>query len=144
MADSGFKTFFLGFESKEDSWQKTTGGKVFPREFVDAVENLVSAGISPGQITCYLILGHPCGQLQKVEDSMRFANQLGIRVMLSEFSPIPGTPDGEKCRNWVDLDEPLNHNKTFFTRRILGEERVQRIKNLCVELNRDIQDSRHF
>lgn len=144
MADAGFKTFFLGFESKEDSWQKNTGGKVSSLEFVNAIENLIAAGVSPDQITCYLLLGHPCSQLQRVEDSMRFANQLGIRVMLSEFSPIPGTPDGEKCRKWIDLDEPLNHNKTFFTRKILGEDRVQRIKDLCIELNRDIQNSRLF
>lgn len=45
---------------------------------------------------------------------MYFAHTLGIRGMLSEFSPIPGTPDGEICRRWLDLDEPLWHNKSAF------------------------------
>jgi len=66
---------------------------------------------------------------------MRFASGLGLRLMLAEFSPIPGTPDGELCRQWVDLDEPLCHNKTAFTIRLLGEEGVNGLKNLCRELN---------
>ena len=51
--------------------------------------------------------------------------------MLSEFAPIPGTPDGETCRTFTDLDEPLNHNKTAFTCRFLGSVHVDRLKNLC-------------
>jgi hypothetical protein len=66
---------------------------------------------------------------------MRFAHDLGIRLMLSEFSPIPGTPDGEKCRRSVDLEEPLCHNKTAFCLRFLGEEHVNRLKSLCRELD---------
>jgi hypothetical protein len=60
---------------------------------------------------------------------------LGLRLMLAEFSPLPGTPDGELCRQWVDLDEPLCHNKTAFATGILGEAEVNRLKNLCRGLN---------
>jgi len=38
------------------------------------------------------------------------------------FHPIPGTPDGERCRGIVDLDEPLWHNKTAFAASILFPE----------------------
>jgi hypothetical protein len=55
--------------------------------------------------------------------------------MLSEFSPIPNTPDGEQCRRWVDLDEPLWHNKTAFTALRLGVAEVNRLKRLVNELN---------
>ena len=55
--------------------------------------------------------------------------------MLSEFSPIPGTPDGEQCRRWIDLDEPLWHNKTAFTICRLGSAEVKRLKRLTLELN---------
>jgi hypothetical protein len=75
---------------------------------------------------------------QEMEGSMRFAHGLGIRVMLSEFSPIPGTPDGEACRRWLDLDEPLNHNKTTFTLTALGDCEVNRLKGLCKVLNRSL------
>ena len=46
---------------------------------------------------------------------MDFTSRLGIRVMLSEFFPLPVTLGGEICRRWVDLGEPLWHNKTLFT-----------------------------
>jgi radical SAM superfamily enzyme YgiQ (UPF0313 family) len=81
---------------------------------INAVANLVEAGADPRRLHDYLIVGHPCGDEQSVEESMYFAHTLGIRVMLSEFSPIPGTPDGEICRRWLDLDEPLWHNKSAF------------------------------
>ena len=74
---------------------------------------------------------------------MYLANSLGIKVMLSEFSPIPGTRDGEYCRRWVDLDEPLWHNKTAFVIRWLGNTEVNRLKNLGGRLNRRLDASNH-
>ena len=122
MVHAGFKTFYLGFESAAYEWQKKTGGKVYSSELARAVDNLVQAGADPSQITAYLIIAHPHEESQSVEASMHFAHDLGIRLMLSEFSPIPGTPDGEVCRRWVDLDEPLWHNKTAFPIAYLGQE----------------------
>ncbi len=135
MVVGGFETFYLGFESSSYEWQRRTGGKVYSRELVSAVENLVSAGADRRHITAYLIVGHPSGDLQDVEASMRFASDLGLRIMLSEFSPIPGTPDGERCREWVDLDEPLWHSKTIFPLVHIGAEEVNRLKRLAKSLN---------
>ena len=66
---------------------------------------------------------------------MGFAHDLGIRVMLSDFAPVPGTPDGDACRALVDLNEPLNQNKTAFTIRALAAG-IQSLKALCRNLNR--------
>jgi hypothetical protein len=139
MVEAGFRSFFLGFESSAYEWQHRTGGKVYSQELVRAVNNLVAAGADRKAITAYLIIGHPDTDHQDVEASMRFGHDLGIRVMLSEFSPIPGTPDGEKCRQIVDLDEPLCHNKTAFCLKFLGEERVNGLKSLCRELNQKLR-----
>ena len=135
MVMAGFKTFYLGFESSAYTWQRRTGGKVYATELEQAVSHLVRAGADPHHLTAYLIMAHPDGIQQDVEASMRFAHSLGLRVMLSEFSPIPGTPDGERCRQWVDLDEPLWHNKTAFPLRLLGAAEVRRLKSLARELN---------
>jgi hypothetical protein len=86
-------------------------------------------------VHAYLIVGHPNSEEQSIEESMHLAQALGIRIMLSEFSPIPGTPDGEQCRRWIDLDEPLWHNKTAFTIHRLGGAEVERLKRLAIELN---------
>jgi radical SAM superfamily enzyme YgiQ (UPF0313 family) len=133
MVRAGFKTFFLGFESSDYRWQRRTGGKVYSDEFADAVRALHDAGAA--SVTAYIIIGHPNSDEQDLEASIRFAAESGARVMLSEFAPIPGTPDGEACRGFVDLEEPLHHNKTAFTLRFLGAERVNRLKGLCKEVN---------
>lgn len=131
MVNAGVKTFYLGFESVSGEWQERAGGKVQSDEFADAVHNLLAAGADRRNVTAYVIAGHPNTGLQRLEDTIAFAHELGIRVMLSEYSPVPGTPDGEQARALVDLDEPLNHNKTAFTIRVLGEKKIQRLKALC-------------
>jgi hypothetical protein len=138
MVEAGFKSFYLGFESASTEWQKKTGLKVCSEELAEAVKHLTSAGAGPGSITAYQILGHPFGDIQQLEDSMRFVNSLGIRGMLADFSPIPGTPDGEYCRKWVDMDEPLFHNKTAFPIILLGFDETNRLKDLQRQLNRNV------
>ncbi|MHC4540770.1 MAG: radical SAM protein, partial [Planctomycetota bacterium] len=136
MVRGGFKTFYLGFESASLRWQKQTGSKVFSEELAQAVEHLLAAGAEPANITAYQILGHPHIGIQELEGSMRFVNSLGIRGMLADFSPIPGTSDGEYCRRWVNLDEPLLHNKTAFPITLLGFDETNRLKDLQRQLNR--------
>lgn len=138
MVRVGFKTFYLGFESASLQWQQRTGSKVFSDELVQAVKYLTAAGAEPINITAYQILGHPHGDIQELEKSMRFANSLGIRGMLADFSPIPGTPDGEYCRKWVDMDEPLFHSKTAFPNILLGFDETNRLKDLQRQLNRSL------
>jgi len=137
MVRAGFKTFFLGFESNDYAWQRKTGGKVYSEEFADAVHALREAGAA--FIGAYIIVGHPDSEGQGVEGAIRFAAQQGARVMLSEFSPVPGTPDGDACRAYTNLDEPLNHNKTAFTIRFLGADRVNQLKDLCRTVNASIR-----
>ncbi|MBN1973414.1 MAG: radical SAM protein [Sedimentisphaerales bacterium] len=138
MVQAGFKTFYLGFESASTKWQKQTGSKVFSQELAHAVERLFDAGAEAKNITAYQILGHPQGDMQELEESMHFVHSLGIRGMLADFSPIPGTPDGESCRRWVNLDEPLMHNKTAFPIIMLGFNESNRLKDLQRQLNRTI------
>jgi len=138
MVRAGFKTFYLGFESASERWQKRTGSKVFSDELAQAVEHLLAAGAQPANITAYQILGHPQIGIQELEASMHFVHSLGIRGMLADFSPIPGTPDGESCRKWIDMDEPLMHNKTAFPIFLLGFDETNRLKDLQRRLNRSL------
>ena len=139
MVNAGFHHYYLGFESSAGEWQDRTGNKVYSSELASAVETLVAAGAAPGQITAYIIIGHPDSGLQDPAGSIRFAGSLGIRVMLSEYSPIPGTPDGDKSAKWIDLAEPLHHNKSYFTNIFLGREQTQELKSLCREQNNRLE-----
>jgi len=138
MVQAGFKTFYLGLESASLQWQKQTGSKVFCEELAQAVAHLTDAGAEAANITAYQILGHPNTTAGELEATMRFVNKLGIRGVLADFSPIPGTPDGNLCRQWVNMDEPLLHNKTAFPITLLGFEEVNRLKELQRQLNRSL------
>lgn len=135
MVRSGFKTFHLGFESISEDFQKSTGSKLGSKDLVQAVDNLKKAGADPKNIIAYALMGHPDSDIQQLEDSLKFANSLGIKVMLSDFSPIPGTKDGDACNKLTKISEPLNHSKTAFPIRLLGNDKVNRIKDLCRALN---------
>lgn len=137
MVRAGFASFFIGLENGADDWQQRTGGKVSQGEFAEAVAALRSAGAR--YICAYVLIGHPDSGLDEVEATMRFAHDQGARVLLSEFAPVPGTPDGECCRPWADIEEPLSHNKTAFTIRRFGVQQVNRMKELCRQLNFQIQ-----
>lgn len=138
MVSAGVKTFFIGYESNSVAWQNNTGGKVCTSEFRQAVNYLALAGADRKNITAYIIVGHPDDDIQQVEQSMHQANESGIKIMLAEFSPIPGTEDGQKCSKWVDMSVPLNHNKTAFTIWSKGFEESNRLKRLCKKLNKII------
>ncbi|MHC4624572.1 MAG: B12-binding domain-containing radical SAM protein [Planctomycetota bacterium] len=138
MVRAGFKTFYLGFESAAAKWQQATGSKVLSEELAAAVDHLVNAGAQPTNITAYQLLGHPAIGIQHLEHSMHFVHRLGIRGMLADFSPIPGTPDGDYCRKWVNMDEPLFHNKTAFPIFMLGFDETNRLKDLQRKLNRKL------
>jgi radical SAM superfamily enzyme YgiQ (UPF0313 family) len=136
MVHAGFGSFFFGLESSAVAWQRSTGGKVYADEFEAAVSHLQAAGAR--SITTYIIVGHPDIDGQGIEHSINFAHQCGTRVLLSEFSPIPGTIDGEKSQRWADLKEPLSHNKTAFAIRRLGMDKINGLKALTRSLNAQI------
>ncbi len=133
MVQAGFQTFHLGYESSSRDWQMKTGGKVNPEEVAEAVGNLRHAG--GRNITLYVLLGHPRSEGQEIEETLHSAAKVGARIMLSEFAPVPGTPDGDLARRWIDLDEPLHQNKTAFPYRLLGAGRVNQLKALCRKFN---------
>jgi radical SAM superfamily enzyme YgiQ (UPF0313 family) len=141
MVAAGFKTFYIGFESGSMEWQERTGGKVRSAELKQAVELLTKAGVERKDITVYQILGHPFGNIQALEESMYFVNSLGVRGMLADFSPIPGTEDGDYCGRFVDMNEPLMHNKTAFPIITMGFDETNRFKDLQRKLNRTISGS---
>ena len=100
------------------------------------MKHLKEAGAD--SIGTYIITGHPDVQIQELEESIYFAHKCGTQILLAEFSPIPGTMDGEKCAQWADLNEPLSHNKTAFAIRRLGVDYVSRLKDMKRSLNNSL------
>ncbi len=130
MKAGGFETIFIGYETVNPERQRETGGKVTSDAFLTAVENLLSAGFRREQITVYLLMGLPGQPPEEVEMGIREISKMGLKVMLSEYSPIPGTPDGERAREILDISEPLLQNNIVFPIVYYGYETVSRLKAL--------------
>jgi len=126
----GFETIFLGVETTDYNLLKQIGEKLNFSDFERAVFNLKMAGFEPWQITAYLFLGIPGQTLEEIEESIRVVTSYGVRVSLSEFSPIPGTPLGDEAIQRYQIKDPLLTNNSVFPILVYGFEAVNYLKNL--------------
>lgn len=139
MVGAGFRTVRLSYETKNAERQKALR-KVTDSDLERALCNLEAAGFPRGDVTVYLIMGLPDQRPEEVEDSIGFVHDLGARVSLSSYSPIPGTPDWRESvhRYGFPTDEPLLTNKSVFPLRRpdFPAERFEALKRMAVNGNR--------
>jgi radical SAM superfamily enzyme YgiQ (UPF0313 family) len=144
MVNSGFKTIRLSFESSDHNRQKDMK-KVSNIDLFNAITYLVRAGFPGKDIKVYLLMGLS-GQLpQEVEDSIRFVHDLGVRISMSSYSPIPGTAEwNNDLRHLPALEhEPLLTNKSIYP---MKNERFtyddyEKLKSMVSRGNRSILDN---
>jgi hypothetical protein len=137
MRRAGFATIRLSLETVDATRQRSTGGKVTTEAFEAAVAHLQAAGFGARELGAYVLAGLPGQPLTEVRDTVRHVLQMGVQAKLALFSPIPGTPDGDRALP-PDAD-PLLHNNTVYPY-LLGEEYVQelqQIKQLAKDGNAD-------
>ena len=135
MRRAGFATVYLSLETVNPDRQAVTGGKVNTGLFARAMADLQAAGFGPRELGAYILAGLPGQPLDEVEETVRFVHGLGIQAKLALFSPIPGTPEGDRAL--PPEADPLLHNNTVYPY-LMGEEhvrQVQRIKLLAKEGN---------
>jgi radical SAM superfamily enzyme YgiQ (UPF0313 family) len=135
MRQAGFATVRLSLETIDANRQRATGGKVTTDAFQRAVGHLQAAGFRPEHLGAYILAGLPEQPLAEVEATVRFVHRQEVQAKLALFSPIPGTPDGDRMLP-PDAD-PLLHNNTAYPY-LRGAEYVremQRIKQLAKEGN---------
>ncbi|MCX7829523.1 MAG: radical SAM protein [Acidobacteria bacterium] len=131
LKEANFHNIFLSLESSNERFLAESGGKLKKEDFLNALENLFSAGFSKENITAYMLFGHPEIDEESIKESILFLLKLGIKPHLAEFSPIPNTKDADKCSLYADLSEPLNHNKVAFSIRVLGVDKYQKLKSFA-------------
>lgn len=117
MFKSGFTTLRLSLETVNSERQLKTGGKITSDIFISAVRNLKRAGFTKEQVGVYLMYGLPGQTLDEVGEGVAFLKGLGVRINLTEFSPIPGTSSWEELRNkgviTDDIDPLLTNNSVY-------------------------------
>jgi radical SAM superfamily enzyme YgiQ (UPF0313 family) len=112
MSRAGVATVRLSLETIDPIRQQATGAKVTTDAFARAISHLQSAGFGSRELGAYVLAGLPGQSLSEVEGTVNFVHSLGVQAKLALFSPIPGTPDGDRALA-VDAD-PLLHNNTVY------------------------------
>ena len=106
---ANFKTIRLGFERLEDR-------KSSKNQLIQAVTNLKEAGFTAKNIGCYVLTGLPGQTMDEITRSIEFVYQCGALIRISQYSPVPGSPDFFKLLpDYPELAiEPLLHNKSVY------------------------------
>lgn len=141
---SGFKTIRLSYETKNIERQQQMR-KVTDHDLEKALERLQHAGFPSRDAVVYLIMGLPGQTPFEVEESIQYVHELGARVSLSSFSPIPHTEEWNKAIELFQLpaDEPLLTNKSIYPLKHDGftMEDFERLKTVATRGNRRVRDS---
>jgi hypothetical protein len=128
----------MSLETVDADRQRSTGGKVTTELFAQAVAHLRGAGYGSRELAAYILAGLPDQVLSEVETTIRYVHNLGVQAKLALFSPIPGTPDGDRAL--PPGADPLLHNNTVYPY-LLGAAYVrdlQRLKLLAKEGNQEL------
>jgi len=117
MKATTFTSIRLSLETVNDERQKDTGGKVNNEDVERALELLTQRGFAKKDIGVYLMYGLPGQDLEEVKEGIRFLKRLGVRINLTEFSPIKGTQSWNELLDrgiiCEDLDPLLTNNTVF-------------------------------
>ncbi len=140
MKKSGFITLRLSLETVNTQRQENTGGKVTLEDLTNAILSLKKNGYTKRNIGVYLMYGLPGQDLCEVKEGIDFIKRLGVRINLTEFSPIPGTRCWDELLKKRIINEnldPLLTNNTVFSYLFSGyeSEEIKRIKLDVKEYN---------
>jgi len=132
----GFMNPRLSLETVDEKRQMVSGAKVTSGEVERALHYLEEAGYSPGQVGIYVMMGMPDQPFEEVYETMQFVNSLGARILLVEYSPIPGTEEWEKSVMDNSLDPLLHNNSLFPLYDVRDWKEFQKLKDEARRLNR--------
>ncbi len=140
MRRAGFREIRLGLESVSPEFHARLDRKLDPGLLAETLAILRGAGFAAGQVSVYLLAGLPGQYREEVEESIRRAAFLGARVMLAEYSPVPGSALWEEAlrRSRFPLaEEPLTHNNSILPMQWEGFslQDLQELKRLARSLS---------
>lgn len=111
---ANFSYIRIGYETSNPERQKETGGKIYDKELEAGIRNLTAAGFRPDNIGVFIMYGLPDQTLEEVANGVNFVKKFGVKIALTEYSPIPGTIETAKLSG-LDLNEPLLTNNTAYS-----------------------------
>lgn len=135
--------------SLDNPARRASDNKVNDRDLIRAVVNLENAGYKRSRLEAYILIGLPDQPLQQMLDSALAVNELGLRICICQYSPIPGTSlFTQACRQLgIDPNEPLLHNNSLLRPHeeqdagsTAGAYAVrQQFKDVVMQMNRSLE-----
>jgi len=140
MKQSGVTTLRLSLETVDPERQANTGGKITSDTFALAISHLKKHGFKKKEIGTYLMYGLPRQDLKEVKEGVRFLKNLGVRINLTEFSPIPHTLCWEELKEQGVINnsiDPLLTNNSVFSYLFSGYDprEIEKLKLKVKEYN---------
>lgn len=127
----------LSAETVSEELLKSTGSKAELEHIDSAIDMFIEAGFERRDIYVYLISGIPGMTIKDIERAADFVHNKGVRVLMNEFSPVPGTVIYEQYKNRIE--DPLQTGKSAFTTLfIFTPEEMQGVKSLIKKYNREL------
>jgi len=136
MNSVGFIDPRLSLETVDERRQMESGNKVTSEELERAIRYLREAGYSSSQVGIYVMMGLPDQPFEEVYDTMQFVHGLGAKILLAEYSLIPGTKEWEKSLLDDNLDPLLHNNSLFPLHDVKDWKEFQKLKDEARRLNR--------
>jgi len=142
---SGGHTVRLSFETVNPDRQRYMSAKVTCKELEKAIFNLENAGFSRNNIGVYVMMGLPGQDIAEVMDSVNYVLDLGVKVNLASFSPIPQTLEWRRAITaglWSENEDLLFTNSSIYPiwSKTIGYQKVEEfvswVKEKLLYLNR--------
>lgn len=142
MKKAGFAEVRLGYETADDS-SSASSMKYVRSDVPGVIDSLLSAGFSGEKILLYILAGLPGQTSEEVEETLERASRLGVKMVLAQYSPVPGTAlwsESVQKSAYPIEREPLFQNNTIFPMAWKGFDRgeMERLKRRARELSRRV------
>ncbi|MDX9702190.1 MAG: B12-binding domain-containing radical SAM protein [Candidatus Auribacterota bacterium] len=142
MYRAGFRTLRLSLETTSAQRQKSTGGKIYLDEMRRAIDTLYNAGFTSEHFALYMLIGLPDQTKDEILQDIKIVHDMGARIDLSSFSPIPKTPVWDELMKDEPLEfvEPLKYGKTvyFLQAGALSLDEMRQLRRYVSNLNKQI------
>lgn len=128
----------LSVENISDDFHRNVDKKTTFTETERALDLLAKKGFASEDIFVYILAGLPNESKDDIIRTIEYLRDRRVRIVLNEFSPVPGTPIYEGLKGIID--DPLQTGKSAFSPLFSSdEEEMQSLKNFVKKCNRGIK-----
>ncbi len=129
----------ISYESSDINIINDFSNKINKDDFIKCIENLKKAGFKKGEYGVYLMFASPNQDFEKLKQDVEFCHNLGCKIFLADFSPVPKTQFSYQLK--TDSEPLLQNNSIFPAAKEEDLIKIYKIKNMVKSLNEKLHKS---